>query len=98
MISPSRPWDNFQLPLVRVPLAKMTSLYEQSVPVFIKYLNNLSAIVEKGRKFAEEKAMKDEELITFRLVPDMRGYVNTSTSSFSQSVWCLSNDYKADFQ
>lgn len=53
----------------------MSSLYKQSVPVFIKYLRNLSALVEKGKKFADEKGMKHEELITFRLVQDMRGYV-----------------------
>lgn len=51
----------------------MTSLYQQSIPVLVKYLNNLSGIIEKGRQFADEKGMKHEELITFRLAPDMRG-------------------------
>lgn len=51
----------------------MTSLYAQSVPVLVKYLHNLSAIVEKGRQFADEKGMKHEDLINFRLISDMRG-------------------------
>ncbi|CAN8100011.1 unnamed protein product [Discula destructiva] len=51
----------------------MTSLYKQSIPVLIKYLDNLAGIIEKGRKFADEKAIEHEKLITFRLVEDMRG-------------------------
>lgn len=51
----------------------MTSLYTQSVPVLIKYLNNLAGIVKKGQAFADEKGVKHEEVIGFRLVADMRG-------------------------
>lgn len=51
----------------------MTSLYKQSVPPLIKYLKNLAGILEKGAKFADEKGMKHEELLDFRLAPDMRG-------------------------
>lgn len=51
----------------------MASLYDQSVPVLIKYLNNFAEILEKGRKFADEKSMKHEEMIGFRLIADMRG-------------------------
>lgn len=53
--------------------AKMTSLYNQSVPVLVKYLNNLAGIVKKGQVFADEKGVKHEEVIGFRLVADMRG-------------------------
>ncbi|KAK0717417.1 hypothetical protein B0T26DRAFT_709867 [Lasiosphaeria miniovina] len=51
----------------------MTSLYKQSVPVFVKYLRGLSGLLEKGEKFANEKGMKHDEMLNFRLVPDMRG-------------------------
>lgn len=51
----------------------MTSLYTQSVPVLIKYLNNLAGLVKKGQVFADEKGVKHEEVIGFRLVADMRG-------------------------
>lgn len=51
----------------------MTSLYDQSVPVLIKYLNNFSAILDKAQKFADEKGLKHEEFLEFRLVSDMRG-------------------------
>ncbi len=51
----------------------MTSIYKQSVPGFIKYLRALSGILEKGAKFAEEKGKSQEEMLTFRLVEDMRG-------------------------
>lgn len=52
---------------------KMSSLYQQSIPVLIKYLENFAAILEKGRQYADEKGMKHEEMINFRLVADMRG-------------------------
>lgn len=51
----------------------MTSLYQQSIPVLVKYLNNFSALLEKGRQFADEKGMKHEDFINFRLIADMRG-------------------------
>lgn len=51
----------------------MTSLYQQTVPPIIKYLKNLSGLLEKGVKFADEKGVKHEEMLNFRLAPDMRG-------------------------
>ncbi|KAF4989690.1 hypothetical protein FGRMN_8959 [Fusarium graminum] len=52
---------------------KMTTLYNQSIPVFVKYLKGLSAMLQKGAKFCEEKDIKHEELLTYRLISDMRG-------------------------
>jgi uncharacterized protein len=53
----------------------MTSLYNQSIPVFVKYLNNLSGILKKGAAFSTEKSVKSEALINYRLISDMRRYV-----------------------
>lgn len=50
----------------------MTSLYKQSIPLFVKYLGNLAAIVEKGRVFADEKGIPHEKVINHRLIEDMR--------------------------
>jgi hypothetical protein len=47
------------------------SLYDISVPVFIRGLQNLGAVLEKGRAFAKEKGIGDEELAAARLYPDM---------------------------
>jgi hypothetical protein len=55
------------------PTVKMSSLYIQSVPVTIKYLRNLSVLLDKGRAFADEKEMKHEEMLKFRLISDMQG-------------------------
>jgi uncharacterized protein len=59
----------------------MASLYKQSIPVFVKYLKNFSGILEKGAKFADEKAIKHQEVLEYRLVPDMRGFVSHSLHS-----------------
>lgn len=48
-------------------------LYHQCVPVLVKYLNNLSHIVQKATAFCQDKGVKEEELLNYRLVPDMRG-------------------------
>jgi hypothetical protein len=47
------------------------SLYDVSVPVFIRTFGNLSEILEKGRAFADEKDMPHGELLDARLSPDM---------------------------
>jgi uncharacterized protein len=47
------------------------SLYDASVPVFIRALGNLSAILEKGKAFADEKGIPHSELLEARLFEDM---------------------------
>jgi hypothetical protein len=47
------------------------SLYDVSVPVFIRALGNLSAILEKGRVFADENGLPHAELLEARLIEDM---------------------------
>ena len=50
----------------------MTSpLYNASVPAFIRGLQNLSAILEKGRVFADENGIVHSELLEARLIDDM---------------------------
>ena len=47
------------------------SIYQASVPVFLKTLGNLSAILDKGAAFAEEKKVDPKVLLNYRLAPDM---------------------------
>ena len=47
------------------------SMYEASVPVFIHALNNLAAILEKGRTHAEAKKIDASVLPNLRLFVDM---------------------------
>jgi hypothetical protein len=47
------------------------SMYQASVPVFIRMLQNLSGIVEKGAAHAEARKIEPAALINFRLYPDM---------------------------
>ncbi|KFY44493.1 hypothetical protein V494_01450 [Pseudogymnoascus sp. VKM F-4513 (FW-928)] len=50
----------------------MTSLYDQSIPVLIKFFNNLSQILDKSIAYADEKGIAHEELLTARLRDDMK--------------------------
>ncbi|HUL41982.1 MAG TPA: DUF1993 domain-containing protein [Burkholderiales bacterium] len=47
------------------------SMYEASVPVFIRMLKNLAAILAKGASYAEAKKIEPAVLINSRLFPDM---------------------------
>jgi len=47
------------------------SLYDVSIPVFIRALNNLSAILDKAVAFADEKGIPHSDLLEARLYEDM---------------------------
>ncbi|MCX5497395.1 DUF1993 domain-containing protein [Kaistia dalseonensis] len=47
------------------------TMYEASVPVFIRAFGNLSAILDKGLAFAEEQGIDPAELVQTRLIDDM---------------------------
>ncbi len=47
------------------------SMYQVSVPVFLKTLGNLSAILDKGAAFATDKKVDPAVLLAYRLAPDM---------------------------
>lgn len=47
------------------------SMYQVSVPVFLKMLANLAAILDKGAALAEKKKIDPTVLLGYRLAPDM---------------------------
>lgn len=47
------------------------SMYNASVPQFIRMLNNLKNILEKAASFAEQKRIDTQVLANYRLAPDM---------------------------
>jgi uncharacterized protein len=47
------------------------SLYDASIPMFLRGFASLSAILEKGRAFADETGMAHSELLEARLIEDM---------------------------
>ncbi len=47
------------------------SMYQASVPVFLRTLGSLSAILDKAVAFAEAKKIDPSVLLTARLAPDM---------------------------
>lgn len=47
------------------------SMYQASVPVFIRALTNLSAILKKGEAYAQAKKIEPAVLADARLYPDM---------------------------
>jgi len=47
------------------------SMYQASVPAFIRALNNLAAILEKGVAHAQARKIDESVLLNSRLFPDM---------------------------
>lgn len=47
------------------------SMYQASVPVFVRALTNLRHVFQKGEAHAKSKNVTDEVLLQTRLVPDM---------------------------
>lgn len=47
------------------------SLYDVSIPVFLRTFQNLSDILKKGEAFADETGMPHSDLLEARLFPDM---------------------------
>jgi uncharacterized protein len=47
------------------------SMYQASVPVFVRMLRNLSAILDKAASYAEARKIDPAVLINGRLAPDM---------------------------
>lgn len=47
------------------------SMYQASVPVFIRALKNLTVVLQKGDAFAQAKQIDPSVLINDRLAPDM---------------------------
>lgn len=51
------------------------SMYQASVPVYLQYLNSISAVLDKGAAFAEAKKIDPTVLLQTRLYPDMHPLV-----------------------
>lgn len=52
----------------------MASIYQQTIPPFIRGLKQFSVLLTKAAEFAKEKGLKPEDVIAYRLVPDQQGY------------------------
>jgi hypothetical protein len=46
-------------------------MYQMTVPVFVRFLNNLNAILKTGEDFAKAREIDPEVLLNSRLAPDM---------------------------
>ena len=53
-----------------------TDLHTLTVPVFVRALTNLDAILDKGRAFAADQGIDESELLEARLIGDMGNLVS----------------------
>lgn len=74
-------------PYLLVSKQMSVSMYEASIPHFVRMLGNLSAILDKAKAHAETKNIEESVLINARLAPDM--------SPLSQQIQIVSYMAKA---
>jgi hypothetical protein len=48
------------------------SFYRQTITPLVKYLKTLSVLLDKGVKFADARGMQYEEILNYKLAPDMK--------------------------
>lgn len=66
------------------------SMYQASVPVFVRMLANLSAILKKGEAHAQAKKIEPSVIINARLYPDMFPLVRQVQIATDQVKGCAS--------
>ena len=64
------------------------SMYQATVPVMVRALRNLRGVLQIGEKFAADKGIAPEVLLSTRLIPDMlpllkQVQIATDTSKFA---------------
>jgi uncharacterized protein len=64
------------------------SMYQSSVPVFVKMLGNLSAILHKAAAHAEAKKIEPRVLLEGRLYPDMFTLIRQVQIATDQAKGC----------
>lgn len=66
----------------------MVSLYDMSIPVYIKALENLINVLKKGEKWADDSNVDHSKLIDARLYADMNVIF---ASGIDSSPFCSAN-------
>ena len=66
-----------------------TSLYDLTVPVLVRALRNLSAILAKGEVHAREQAIDPATLIEARLFPDMGALASQIQRASDSAKGCV---------
>jgi len=65
------------------------SMYQASAPVFVRMLENLGRIVEKGAAHAESRKIEPAALINFRLYPDMLPFTKQIQIATDMAKGCV---------
>ena len=66
-----------------------TSLYDLTVPVIVRALRNLSAVLKKGEAYAQEQGLDPKELIEARLFPDMGALASQVQRASDSAKGCV---------
>ena len=61
-----------QLIAIITSISYEMSFYRQTITPLVKYLKTLSLLLDKGVKFADTRGMQHEEILSFKLAPDMK--------------------------
>lgn len=66
-----------------------TDLYALTAPIFVRALTNLDTILDKGRAFAAEKGIGEQELLDARLIGDMGNLISQIQRASDSAKGCM---------
>ena len=66
-----------------------TDLHALTAPVFVRALTNLDKILDKGRAFAAEKGIDEQELLEARLIEDMGNLISQVQRASDSAKGCM---------
>ena len=66
-----------------------TDLYALTTPIFVRALTNLDKILDKGRAFAAEKGISEQELLDGRLIEDMGNLISQIQRASDSAKGCM---------
>lgn len=49
------------------------SLYQQTIPVLLKYFETLNKLLDKGAKYCDENGIPQDDMLGWKLYDDMKG-------------------------
>lgn len=66
-----------------------TDLHALTAPVFVRALNNLDKILDKGRAFAADQGIDEQELLDARLIGDMGNLISQIQRASDSAKGCM---------
>jgi len=66
------------------------SMYQITVPIFIRHLTGLAVVIGKAQALYKEKGLDENSLLSYRLYPDMFSFTRQVQAATDHALACIS--------